>query len=42
VYGRRRSKSVAAEGGSGDALTTEEEARLQRLIAEEPLPDNPA
>src|ERR1700731_1020224 len=41
-YGRRRSKSVAAEGGSGDALTTEEEARLQRLIAEEPLPDNPA
>jgi cytochrome c-type biogenesis protein CcmH len=42
VYGRRRSKSVAADGGSADALTAEEEARLRRLIAEEPLPDNPA
>jgi cytochrome c-type biogenesis protein CcmH len=42
VYGRRRSKSVVAGDGSTATLTAEEEARLQRLIAEEPLPDNPA
>jgi cytochrome c-type biogenesis protein CcmH len=40
MYGWRRSKSAAGEDGS--ALTAEEEARLERLIAEEPLPDNPA
>jgi len=42
AYGRRRSKSVVAGDGSTATLTAEEEARLQRLIAEEPLPDNPA
>jgi cytochrome c-type biogenesis protein CcmH len=42
VYGRRRSKSAIAANGSAVPLTAEEEARLQRLIAEEPLPDNPA
>jgi cytochrome c-type biogenesis protein CcmH len=41
-YGRRRSKSALAADGSGVPLTAEEEARLQRLIADEPLPDNPA
>jgi cytochrome c-type biogenesis protein CcmH len=42
VYGRRRSKSVVAGDGSTATLTAEEEVRLQRLIAEEPLPENPA
>jgi cytochrome c-type biogenesis protein CcmH len=41
MYGRRRSKSAAGEDGSA-TLTAEEEARLQRLIADEPLPDTPA
>jgi cytochrome c-type biogenesis protein CcmH len=42
TYGRRRSKSPAEDDGSAAVLTAEEEARLQRLIAEEPLPDHPA
>jgi len=42
MHGRRRSKSAAAADGSAATLTAEEEARLQRLIAEQPLPDNPA
>ena len=42
MHGRRRSKSAVADDGSAATLTAEEEARLQRLIAEEPLPDNPA
>jgi cytochrome c-type biogenesis protein CcmH len=41
INGRRRSKSAAAGDGSTVKLTAEEEARLQRLIAEEPLPDRP-
>jgi cytochrome c-type biogenesis protein CcmH len=42
MYGRRRSKSAAAGDGSPATLTAEEEARLRGLIAEEPLPENPA
>lgn len=42
MHGRRRSKSAAGDDGSAATLTAEEEARLQRLIAEGPLPDNPA
>ena len=42
IFGRRRSKSAAADDGSVATLTTEEEARLKRLIAERPLPDHPA
>ena len=42
MHGRRRSKSAAADDGSAATLTAEEEARLQRLIADEALPDNPA
>jgi cytochrome c-type biogenesis protein CcmH len=41
INGRRRSKSAAADDGSTVKLTADEEARLQRLIAEEPLPDRP-
>jgi len=41
INSRRRSKSTAADDGSTVKLTADEEARLQRLIAEEPLPDNP-
>jgi cytochrome c-type biogenesis protein CcmH len=41
INGRRRSKSAAAAAGSTVKLTADEEARLQRLIAEEPLPDRP-
>jgi cytochrome c-type biogenesis protein CcmH len=41
INGRRRSKSAAAGDGSTVKLTADEEARLQRLIAEEPLPDRP-
>jgi cytochrome c-type biogenesis protein CcmH len=41
INGRRRSRSAAADDGSTVKLTTDEEARLQRLIAEEPLPDRP-
>ena len=41
INGRRRSKSAAAAAGSTVKLTADEEARLQQLIAEEPLPDRP-
>jgi cytochrome c-type biogenesis protein CcmH len=41
INGRRRSKSAAAGDGSTVKLTADEEARLQKLIAEEPLPDRP-
>jgi cytochrome c-type biogenesis protein CcmH len=41
INGRRRSKSAAAGDGSTVKLTADEEARLQQLIAEEPLPDRP-
>jgi cytochrome c-type biogenesis protein CcmH len=40
INGRRRSKSAAGDG-STVKLTADEEARLQRLIADEPLPDRP-
>ena len=40
--GRRRSRSAAATDHSTVKLTAEEQARLERLIAEEPLPDRPA
>ena len=40
--GRRRSRSAAATDQSAVKLTAEEQARLERLIAEEPLPDRPA
>jgi len=39
INSRRRSKSAAAGDGSTVKLTADEEARLQRLIAEEPLRD---
>jgi cytochrome c-type biogenesis protein CcmH len=39
--GRRRSKSAAVEAQSPPKLTAEEEARLQRLIATEPVPNKP-
>jgi cytochrome c-type biogenesis protein CcmH len=42
MHGRRRWKSAAGDDGSVVTLTAEEEARLQRLMAEQPLPDNPA
>jgi cytochrome c-type biogenesis protein CcmH len=41
TYGRRRSKSAAAEDPSAFKLTTEEEARLEQLIAAQPSPDKP-
>jgi len=40
--GRRRSRSAAGADSSAVKLTAEEEARLERLIAEEPVPDRPA
>jgi cytochrome c-type biogenesis protein CcmH len=40
--GRRRSRSAAVADNSAVKLTAEEQARLERLIAEEPLPDRPA
>ena len=40
--GRRRSRSAAAADHQAVKLTAEEQARLERLIAEEPLPDRPA
>jgi cytochrome c-type biogenesis protein CcmH len=39
---RRRARSAAVEGPSPFKLTTEEEARLERLIAAEPPADKPA
>jgi cytochrome c-type biogenesis protein CcmH len=41
MFGRRRSRSAAAEDQSSFKLTAEEEARLERLIAVEPAPDKP-
>jgi cytochrome c-type biogenesis protein CcmH len=41
INGRRRSKSAAVGDGSTAKLTADEEARLQRLISEEPLSDRP-
>jgi cytochrome c-type biogenesis protein CcmH len=38
-HSRRRSRSAKAGEGSTAALTAEEEARLQRLIADAPSPD---
>ena len=40
--GRRRSRSVLGADHSTPELTAEEQARLERLIAEAPLPDRPA
>ena len=40
--GRRRSRSAGGADHSAVKLTAEEEARLERLIAEQPLPDGPA
>src|SRR6266404_2820523 len=42
IHSRRRSGSAAAEDPSRFKLTAEEEARLERLIAAEPSPDQPA
>jgi cytochrome c-type biogenesis protein CcmH len=42
MLSRRRSRSVAAEDQSLVKLTSEEEARLQRLIAMEPPAEGPA
>jgi cytochrome c-type biogenesis protein CcmH len=41
MFGRRRSRSAAAEDQSSFKLTAEEQARLERLIAVEPAPDKP-
>jgi cytochrome c-type biogenesis protein CcmH len=41
MYGRRRSRSAAAEEQSSFQLTADEQARLDRLIAVEPAPDKP-
>ncbi|HEY0912646.1 MAG TPA: cytochrome c-type biogenesis protein [Bradyrhizobium sp.] len=41
VHGRRRSGSAIAVDGSTVKLTADEEARLQKLMAEEPLPERP-
>jgi cytochrome c-type biogenesis protein CcmH len=40
--GRRRSRSGSGRDNSTPKLTAEEQARLEQLIAEEPLPDWPA
>ena len=42
MHGRRRAKSGAGDDRSEPGLSAEEEARLQRLIAVEPPPENPA
>jgi cytochrome c-type biogenesis protein CcmH len=39
IHGRRRSRSAIAGDGSTVKLTADEEARLQKLMAEEPLPE---
>jgi cytochrome c-type biogenesis protein CcmH len=41
IYGRRRAKSAAGHESSALELTADEKARLERLIAEEPLQDRP-
>jgi len=40
--GRRRSRAVAGADNAAAKLSAEEQARLERLIAEEPMPDRPA
>jgi len=42
MHGRRRVKSAAGGDRSEARLSAEEEARLQRLMAVEPPPENPA
>jgi cytochrome c-type biogenesis protein CcmH len=42
MHGRRRTKSAAGEDQSEARLSAEEEVRLQRLMAAEPPPENPA
>ena len=42
MHGRRRAKSAAGDDRSEARLSADEEARLQRLIAAEPPPENPA
>ena len=42
TYNRRRLRSAAADDRSAFELTTEEEARLEQLIAAQPSPDKPA
>ena len=42
MHSRRRSRSAAAEDQSSVKLTSEEEARLQRLMAVEPPAEGPA
>jgi cytochrome c-type biogenesis protein CcmH len=42
MHGRRRAKLAAGDDRSEAGLSAEEEARLQRLIAVEPPPENPA
>jgi cytochrome c-type biogenesis protein CcmH len=42
MHGRRRAKSGAGDDRSEPGLSAEEEARLRRLIAVEPPPENPA
>jgi len=41
ILGRRRSRSGAVDTSSAVKLTADEEARLEQLIAEQPLPDRP-
>ena len=40
IHGRRRSRFGIAVDGAPVKLTADEEARLQKLMAEEPLPDH--
>ncbi len=42
THGRRRARSAAAGDGSAVRLTADEEARLERLMADAPSPDKPA
>jgi cytochrome c-type biogenesis protein CcmH len=42
TYNRRRLRSAASDDQSAFKLTAEEEARLERLIAAQASPDNPA
>jgi cytochrome c-type biogenesis protein CcmH len=42
IYARRRTGWTAGDNSSLATLTPEEEARLERLLAKQPLPDQPA
>jgi cytochrome c-type biogenesis protein CcmH len=42
MHGRRRTKSPLGEDQSEARLSAEEQVRLQRLMAAEPPPENPA